>query len=384
MKRPRLCFVASVPMVVTAFLNAHIGRLNEDFDIFVVSDFSAGVGGVSPLATCIHVPIKREIAIFHDIVGLWKLFQTFRRYRFEVVHSVTPKAGLLSMLAGFFAQVPVRIHWFTGQVWVTRQGLARKILKAADRIITLFATHLLADSPSQRDFLVEEHVCDFHRIEVIGDGSICGVDTLRFCPNSQARLAVRKHYGIPLDAPLILFLGRLNIDKGLREIGQVMVLLESKFPQLHWLFVGPDEAGMEAYLRNAGSQMGSRLSFHGYSLEPEIYMSAADIFCLPSYREGFGNSVIEAAAAGVPAVASSIYGLTDAIENGVTGLLVEARDVEGLADALSTLLIDPSKASSMGAAARARAALRFSQSRVVEGLYLFYQRLPISREHGSA
>lgn len=379
MKRKRICFVVAVPMTVTAFLNVHIERLAEEYDVFVVSNFSAGDVGISARAEQVHVDIAREISPGRDLSGLLALVRVFRKYHFDVVHSVTPKAGLLSMMAGFFARVPVRIHWFTGQVWVTRKGGARFILKSADRLIAAFATHLLADSPSQRDFLVSEGVCATGRVEVIGDGSICGVDGQRFSPSQEARIAIREAHGIGLDKVVILFLGRLNVDKGVREMAKAMSLLNHDFPEVHWLIVGPDEEGMVEHLKEAGRALGSRLHFQGFTREPEAYMAAADIFCLPSYREGFGSSVLEAAAAGVPSVATRIYGLSDAVEDNVTGLLVEPRDALGLAQALSRLLTEPAITARMGEAARARALSRFSGSRVVEGLYAFYRRIDVDR-----
>ena len=201
MTRARLCFVTAVPMTVTAFLNAHIERLADDFEVFVVSDFSGDENGVSPRATRIQVSIPREISVGRDVAGLLALIRTFRRHRFDIVHSITPKAGLLSVSAGFLARVPVRIHWFTGQVWATRRGPARTALKCADRLLAGLATHLLADSRSQRDFLVSEGICPARRIGVLGDGSICGVDGRRFRPDAEARRALRAEREIERDGP---------------------------------------------------------------------------------------------------------------------------------------------------------------------------------------
>ena len=379
MSRKRLCFITTVPMAVSAFLRLHIERLSVDHDIFVVSNF-----GNEPLpegggVTYFNVPLARDISPLADLKALWMLVRLFRSQRFDVVHSVTPKAGLLGMLAARLAGVPVRVHWFTGQVWVTRQGLARSILKSADRVIAAAASHLLADSPSQRDFLVEERVCRAGTIEVIGDGSICGVDGQRFRPDPDARARVRAEHGIPDDAPVVLFLGRLNADKGLHEMAQAMVELDDRFHDLHWLIVGPDEGRMVEHIRSVAGSLGQRLHFQGFTREPEAYMAAADLFCLPSYREGFGSSVLEAAAAGIPSVATRIYGLTDAVADEVSGLLVPPARVPELVAALTRLIEDASVRQSMGQAARERALQRFSRERIVEGLSDFYTRV-LSRE----
>lgn len=378
--RRKLCFITTVPMAVTAFLSRHVERLADDYDVFVISNYGAEALPEDSRVTYLHIPLARNISPLADMRAVLGLFRLFRQYRFDTVHSVTPKAGLLAMLAGFAARVPVRIHWFTGQVWVTRRGLGRLVLKSADRLIAALASHLLADSPSQRDFLVAEGVCRAGAVEVIGDGSICGVDGERFKPDPQARSRVRAEHGIPEDVPLILFLGRLNTDKGLREMAEAMLLLEDRFGSLHWLIVGPDEGGMVEHIRSVAGRLGHRLHFQGFTPEPESCMAAADIFCLPSYREGFGSSVLEAAAVGIPSVASRIYGLTDAVEDGVSGLLVPAGDTAALVAALDKLLADSELSLTMGRAARARALERFSRERIVEGLCDFYRRILRSGE----
>lgn len=362
-------------MAITAFLSQHIERLADDYDVFVISNFALELLPQDARVTYLHVPLARDISLIADLRALFSLLRLFRMHRFDAVHSVTPKAGLLAMLAAHLTGVALRIHWFTGQVWVTRSGLGRQVLKSADRLIAALASHLLADSPSQRDFLVAEGVCRAVEIEVIGEGSICGVDGERFRPNPQPRARVREEHGIPSDAPMILFLGRLTVDKGLRELAKAMLLLDERFPDLHWLVVGPDEGEMVQHIRSVAGHLGDRLHFQGFTREPESCMAAADIFCLPSYREGFGSSVLEAAAAGVPAVTSNIYGLTDAVEDEVTGLLVPPRDAEALARALEKLLADEEARKAMGGAARQRALECFSRQRIVEGLRDFYLRL---------
>jgi glycosyltransferase involved in cell wall biosynthesis len=362
-------------MAVNAFLRLHIERLADDYDVFVISNYGDEPVPQDGRATYLNVALAREISPLADLWTLFCLLRVFYKYRFDAVHSVTPKAGLLAMLAGFLARVPVRVHWFTGQVWVTRQGLGRTVLKSADRLIAALASHLLADSPSQRDFLIAEGVCRAGTVEVIGDGSICGVDGERFKPDPQTRLRIRAEHGIPEDAQLVLFLGRLNVDKGLREMAEAMVQIDERFDSVHWLIVGPDEGGMVEHIRSVAGCLEGRLHFQGFTREPESCMAAADIFCLPSYREGFGSSVLEAAAAGVPSVASRIYGLTDAVEDGVSGVLVPAGDASALASVLAALLSDRQACRTMGQAARTRALERFSRERIVEGLHDFYSRV---------
>lgn len=371
MSKPKLCFVTAVPMTINVFLLAHIERLIEEYEVYVVADFSEGKANVPSSVIGLSVPLAREISAVKDIRALSALRSLFVRHAFDIVISVTPKAGLLSVMAGYLAGVRCRIHWFTGQVWVTQQGLRRWVLKAADRLVARLATSLLADSPSQREFLIEQGVVRADKVSVIADGSICGVDTARFCPNADAGLRIRVSIGIPGSASVVLYLGRLNIDKGVRELAGAMEVLGRRYPEVHWLFVGPDEGEMEAEIRRASSGFSDRVHFHGFTPQPEHFMAAANLFCLPSHREGFGSSILEAAAVGIPGVATRIYGLTDAVEDGVTGLLVPPRDVKALAEALVVMIENTSRREAMGRAARQRALSYFSTTRIVDGLVAF-------------
>lgn len=371
----RICFIATSPIAVTSFLQPHIHRLSNDYEVFVVSNYTNRDIPQQQGVTYIHIPLARKIAPFNDLIVLWKLYKLCRKHSFDIVQTVTPKAGFLGMLASYLAQIPLRIHWFTGQVWVTRRGIMRKMLKNIDCLTAILATQLLADSPSQSNFLLIESVCNKNKINVIGDGSISGVDVDLFCPNLSFRNRIRADLGISKSAQIILFLGRLNVDKGLFELSAAMLYLNERYPEVHWLIVGPDEGGMVDFIRKKGAPLGERLHFKNFTHEPEAYMAASDIFCLPSYREGFGSAVLEAAAVGVPSVATKIYGLIDAVENGVTGILVPPKNIDALTSALDKMLSQPLLTAKMGAAARNRAILFFSRPRIVDGLHQFYSNL---------
>ena len=323
----------------------------------------------------VAIPITRPIAPWADLLALLALLRLFRQQRIELVHSITPKAGLLAMLAGALAGVPLRLHTFTGQVWITRNGLARSLLKGADRLIARLATHVLADSASQREFLIAHGIVAASKSAVLAQGSICGVDTARFRPDAAARERVRRSHGIPADALVFLYLGRINRDKGLLDLAQAFAEFGSGFPDAHLLLVGPEEGDMHAALSGAVAGCASRLHYAGLTNRPQEYFAAADVFCLPSYREGFGTTIIEAAAAGVPAIGSRIYGITDAIAEGATGLLFAAGDVRQLAQCMRTLAGDAGLRTRMGQNARERAGRDFSAAVVTTALLEYYAKL---------
>jgi glycosyltransferase involved in cell wall biosynthesis len=352
--KPRLCFVVSAPMTAVAFLNGHIDYLSSDYEITVVCNFDGTEKDISKNARLKNIRIARKISPISDLRAVYSLARFLKKGNFQIVHSVTPKAGLITAMAGWLAKTPIRIHWFTGQVWVLKYGIQRWLLKNLDRLIAKLNTSVLVDSPSQRDFLIEQGVISPEKSQVLGSGSIAGVDTDRFRPNPEVRVVTRAELGIEdPNAPIILFVGRLNHDKG------IDTLLEAFSRQTiqqdsYLILVGPDE---QNYLDRIPKVLGERLKNFRYipfTTEPEKYMAASDIFCLPSLREGFGLAIIEAGSSGLPSVASKIYGITDSVREGETGLLIKPGSVDELIGGLTCLLKNPGFRLEMGANARKR------------------------------
>jgi glycosyltransferase involved in cell wall biosynthesis len=368
--KPRFCVVVSTAMTAKAFLRDQLKELSSNYDLHVLAnspdaDFLEDMG-VS--ASFTPVPLERNISPWRDWRALWVLRCAFKRIKPRAVHSVTPKAGLLAMAAAFLAGAPCRIHTFTGQVWANKRGPRRWVLKNVDRLISFFATHVLVDSPSQRDFLLHNRVVSPQKATVLGYGSISGVDLQRFKPDPEVRAAVRTEFEVSEETLLFLYVGRLNRDKGIPELLEAFARNSARHPQTRLLLVGPDEEGMESLI----AQVAGVLRV-GYTDRPERYMVAADIFVLPSHREGFGSTVIEAAACGLPAIASRIYGLTDAVVEGETGLLHQRGSVEDLASALAFLSSDSGKRQRMGNCARERACRDFAMESVTKRTLDFYR-----------
>jgi glycosyltransferase involved in cell wall biosynthesis len=374
--RQRICFAVSSPLTIRAFLAKHIAVLSERFDVSVIVNADPGTLAAEAPAHFFRIPIVRAISPLRDAWAGLRLFFFFRRQRFAAVHSVTPKAGLLAMTTAWLARVPVRVHTFTGQVWATRKGPMRALLRAMDRAIARSATAVLVDSRSQREFLVANGVVEPSKAEVLGAGSICGVDG-RFRPDPAARSRVRTEIGMPGDAVVFLFLGRLSRDKGVIDLARAFAALAKNHPSAHLVVAGPDEEGLSSLIEEIVGACRERYRRVGFTDKPEEFMAAADVFCLPSYREGFGQVAIEASAAELPVVASRIYGVTDAVAERETGLFHAPGDVEGLREAMQTLLEQPGLRRSLGRAGRARALREFSAERVTRALLEYYLKLPL-------
>ena len=360
-------------MTLRTLVAPHVAALKGRYELTAVAnvneeeEYPIGTG-----VNFVSLPIERQIAPVRDLVALILLILLFVRSSFAAVQSVTPKAGLLAMSAALLCRVPLRVHIFTGQVWVTRKGMMRSILKLMDRIVASCATHILADSHSQRDFLVSERVVHATKCRVLGKGSIAGVDASRFKPDPEARAQLRAHLGFREDEVVFLYVGRINRDKGMLDLAAAFSRFSVADEKLRLLVVGPNENGTREAMQTTLGRATERVRFLNYTDEPERFMAAADVFCLPSYREGFGVAIIEAAACGIPTIGTKIYGVTDAIEDGVTGLLFEPGQVDALVDRMSRLAREPDLRIAMGGRAREKALRDFPEDAITRELMQIY------------
>jgi len=374
--RKKICIVATVPFVLRWFMTPHIQILSKEYKVTLVSNGTEKE--VSDLlcenVTFIPLDIERKISVKKDISALIKLYRIFKINKFDCVHSITPKSGLLTMLAGKFACIPQRFHIFTGQVWANKKGISRFALKQIDKLLSFSSTKILADSHSQRLFLIENKVVNESKIEVLAEGSAAGVNINRFKFKADKRKELRIKNNIPVDSVVFLFLGRLTYDKGLMDLSESFESIASNHDSYHLLIVGPDEDGLENVFESLGKKFPGRIHRVGFTNSPENYMCVADIFCLPSYREGFGSAIIEAAAIGIPTIASRIYGISDAVEDGYTGILHEPGNISELTTAMLNLASNKGSRETMGKAANKRAVTKFSEQIVADAMLKFYQK----------
>ncbi|MDO9204847.1 glycosyltransferase family 4 protein [Methylotenera sp.] len=375
--RKKICIVATVPYALVMFMKPHIAMLAEQYDVTLIAngveqDFSTLL---NENVRFVPVNIARKISLWRDVVSLFQLYRIFRKEQFDVVHSLMPKTGLLAMFAAFFVGVPHRIHTFTGQVWANKEGLARWGLKTLDKLIAKCATDLLTDGFPQRLFLIEQHIVEENKIAVLGNGSTRGIEAERFKPNLAIRHQIRSNLGISDNAVVYLFLGRLNKDKGIQDLAHAFAGLAVNMPHVHLLVAGPDEGGMDRMLQSILEKCAGQYHRVGFTNRPEDYMACADIFCLPSYREGFPSVIIESAAVGIPAVASNIYGVVDAVVDGETGILHQPKSIEGIKQALLTLTNDAGLRAKMSKQAMTRAHTFFATDILVNAMRKYYQNL---------
>lgn len=377
MARKRICFIVAISGTAESFLKNHIKALSKDYDVYLIANLNDQqdykMDGVKEVH---HIPIKREISIINDLKTILSLTSYFRKMRFDAVHSVTPKAGLVTSLAARLAGIEHRIHIFTGQVWATRKGAMRSLLKLMDKFIVAFDNHILVDGESQRKFLISEGVVSDRKSKVLGAGSICGANTARFTSSAEVREQQRMDLGISPEKVVFSFMGRLNCDKGIRELLAAFDNLAKDCPEIYLLIFGRDE---ENCLANLGEYKnihdGVNFKYYGPTSTPQLSLQAADVFCLPSYREGFGMSVVEASCLGLPVICSDAYGLANTMVDNVTGLRCKVADVSSLQDAMRRLYEDPDMRKAMGENGRKRVLELFSEAKIVGAWVDYYKSL---------
>jgi glycosyltransferase involved in cell wall biosynthesis len=325
------------------------------------------------------VPMPRRITPIEDLRALAHLTGLLRALKPDIVHAHTPKGGLLGMLAATLAGVSCRVYHMRGLAMVTSTGARRALLSGAERVSCALAREVLCVSHSLREVAIDMQLVEPDKIHVLLGGSGNGVDALgRFDPerHSGARAQLRTQLHIPAEAPVIGFIGRLVGDKGVGELGAAWTALREDNPEAHLIVAGPEEErdAVPPYVLER-LRRDPRVHMLGFVRDtPRVY-AASDLITLPTYREGFPNVPLEAAAMGLPVVATRIPGCIDAVDDGVTGLLVPPRDAQALALALGRYLDDPMMRAQHGQAGRARVLTDFDQRALWAALADRYDQL---------
>ena len=385
----RLVHVTTVPITLR-FLRHQITALQESgWDVHCISSPGPLLEsfGEQQGVPVYGVPMARSITPFKDLAALMRLWLTIHRLKPDVVHSHTPKGGLLGTLAAFLSRVPNRMYHLRGLPMITASGFKRRLLQASERTTCALAHQVIGVGPSIRRAALAEGLCSSEKIKVLARGSGQGVDLSgRFnaenAKRSGARL--RRELEIPSDALVIGFVGRLVGDKGIGELARAWQSLRAQFENAYLLLVGPEEnrdAVPESVLGPLRSDERVRLT--GYVDSMNGYYAAMDIVAFPSYREGFPNVPLEAAAMGLPIVVSNIPGCLEAVIADETALVVPARDADALREALARYLTHGPLRSRHGEAGRRFVAENFSEDMITEAILREYELL-INRRRCSA
>ncbi len=367
--------VITASYVVPWHLNNTLRRMPADFEVCVVGDSVSKYKDAYPNVKFVDININRKTSLIADGLAMIALCRFLLAYKPDIVHSIMPKAGLLAALSGFICRIPIRIHTFTGQTWVAREGLSRHFYYMMDKLINGINTICLTDSPSQSDFLLEHKISHLGRpLSVLSKGSLSGVDVARFNVSELAgeASALRSNMMIYKNNFVFSFIARKTREKGSIDVLTAFALLSKKFSAARLLFVGPDEDGDIELLRESNPELFFNVIEVGHVANHEVYLAITDVLCLPSYREGFGSIVIDAAAMGVPTIGSRIPGLIDSVSDQQTGVLFRAGNIDEIVEVMQRFIENPDMCKAMGTAAKARVDDFFSADRLYIALKELY------------
>lgn len=377
--RVKIIRTSTVPGSLDTFCRGLLSELQQECGYEVVAVSSPG-DRLDTLAAregvrTVSVPMERHISPLKDLKSLWRLVRVFRRERPTMVHSMTPKAGLLSMMAAWICRVPVRLHTFTGLVFPTATGLTQKILVFTDRLTCACATHIVPEGEGVRNDLTSYRITA-KPLKVLGHGNVRGIDLERFDPSLpeviDSAAKIRKE-----GVFTFIFIGRLVRDKGINELVLAFTELNREIPDTRLILVGEQEPELDPLSPETLENISGCASIEAVGRQNDVrpWLAASDALAFPSYREGFPNVVIEAGAMGLPSIVTDINGSREIVSHGVNGVIIPTRDRDALLTAMRNMIGQRENTAKMAAAARPMVAGRFEQSFVRKCLKDYYREI---------
>lgn len=368
----------TVPMSLDAFCKGMLQELSGKYEVVALSSPGEEMEVIAEREgiRTIEVPMERHISFLKDIVSLWRLIWVFRRERPTMVHSMTPKAGLLCMMAAWMTRVPVRVHTFTGLVFPTATGLKRKILMMTDWLTCACATHIIPEGEGVKNDLLNNGITK-KPMRVLGHGNVRGVD-LKYWSRRKEVMDIVTQKALKSQKFTFLFVGRIVRDKGIDELCQAFDQLSGITP-VRLLLVGPYEDSLNPISQKSRDiiEKNPDIEAVGAKSGDELlaYYAVSDCFVFPSYREGFPNTVLEAGAMELPSIVTDINGSREIIIPHRNGVIIPPRNANALFQAMLDMMRDKTARDCMAVNARQMIASRYEQSYVRQCLYDFYDDL---------
>lgn len=359
----KIILTSTIPLSLNLFCKGWFRELERSgYEVVAVSSPGSDLKAIEEREGVRTYAVKmyRYITPFRDLKSLWSLIKVFRKERPRMVHSITPKAGLLAMMAAWIARVPVRVHTFTGLVFPYSSGLRRMILMTTDRLTCLFATHIIPEGEGIKADLQRFRITR-KPLNVLGHGNVRGIDLNYYDPEDptvKEKAAALKSEG----TFTYIFIGRMVGDKGVNELVAAFRKLNAEYPDTRLLLVGW-EADMDPLERTTEEEIrrNDAITYAGYQEDVRPWLLASDVLVLPSYREGFPNVVIEAGAMGLPSIVTDVNGSNEIVVEGRNGLIVPPRNTEELYAAMVEMLLRGDKNREMRLRTRKMVTDRYEQ-----------------------
>lgn len=373
-KKKKIIRAVTVSMSFT-FLKGVMKELNQKYEMVALS--SAGPEqqelAESDGVRCITLEMARHISLKQDVKSLCQMIKTLRREKPYMVHSMTPKAGLISMVAAWLCRVSVRIHTFTGLVFPTSTGLKRRILMFADWLTCACATHVIAEGQGVRADLVNNGITK-KNVRVLGYGNVKGIDLNVY---SRSEEVMSRAEELRSDKFTFLTVGRVVGDKGINEMVAAFKRLNGEYPDTRLVLVGGYEETLDPVKSETKAEIDSNDAIEAVGAMKDVrpWYAASDVYISASYREGFPNTVIEAGAMGLPCVVTDINGSREIIHDGENGVIIPSKSEDALYESMKRIYINNVERERMAKNARPMIASRYEQSFVRQCLYDFYDEV---------
>lgn len=378
MNKIKIIRATTVPESLDSFCKGMLRELSENYEVVGLSSPDEALDRVAKREgiRTIAIPMERHISLMKDCKALVLLIKVFRKEKPMMVHSMTPKAGLLCMIAGRLTGVPVRVHTFTGLVWPTSAGLKRKILMFTDKLTCACATHIIPEGEGVKSDLISSRITR-KSLKVLGYGNVKGVDMDKCSRRPEVMEIAEK---LRKEGRFtFLYVGRIVRDKGINELCSAFEKLHKEISNTRLILVGPYEDALDP-ISEASRKIireNGAIEAVGAKSGDELlaYYASADCFVMPSYREGFPNTVLEAGAMELPSIVTDINGSREIVAEGVNGMIVPPQNTDALFLAMKVMEQSRADRERMARNARKMIAERFEQGFVRKCLYDFYDEI---------
>lgn len=377
MKR-KIIRTATVPISLDILLKGQLQFLNETYEVIAVSGENENLKNVKERegVRTEAIEMQRNISPLKDLISLYNLFVFFKKEKPQIVHSITPKAGLLSMVAAYFAGVPIRIHTFTGLIFPTRTGFMQKILIFMDKIVCRFATTIYPEGQGVKEDL-QKYGITKKPLKIILNGNVNGIDIDYFNPETvseETKSKLRQKLGISPNDFVFVFIGRLVADKGINEA--IMAFKRFKNDEIKFLLVGPYEENDPLFETTLAEISSNRnIITVGFQQDVRTYFGISDVLVFPSYREGFPNVVMQAGAMNLPLIVTDINGSREIIHEGKNGTILPVKNENALFLAMKKIYEDQNYREELQKNSRHMIVSRYQQNKVWQAIQGEYDQL---------
>lgn len=372
----KLFRISTIPDSLEILLKGQLKMLSEYYEVVAVSSPGEKMKVLEERegVRTVSIPMERRISLVKDFISLLRLIVLFAKERPDMVHSITPKAGLLSMLAAWITRVPVRMHTFTGLVFPTATGKMQKLLIAMDRLTCFCATHINPEGEGVKRDLVNYNITS-KPLHIIANGNVNGIDLEYFDKTPEV---VEKACSYKKEGTFTFcFVGRMVRDKGINELVHSFLRLYQKDERVRLLLVGPFEKELDPVLPEVEEHILHHpgICYMGYQSDVRPFLVASDALVFPSYREGFPNVVIQAGAMGLPAIVTDINGCNEIVLPDLNGVIIPSKDEQVLYESMKYFASHPVEVEKMAANARPLIASRYEQRIVWNALLDEYKSI---------